>query len=92
MAYAIWTQNNLDSFVAEAFVDSNTFLSPTDVHIIIIIIIQVFQSCKPIWDFNLILFFDCHIIRFLEIKSLYIYIYAARLLTDNLCFTSKTTR
>jgi hypothetical protein len=47
---------------------SNTFPSPTEIHTIII---QVLQTCKPIWDFNLLLFFDLHIIRLLEIKFLH---------------------
>jgi hypothetical protein len=71
MAYAVSTHSNLHSLWLKLLY-SNTYQSLIDVRIIIIIIIiiQVFKSCKPLLDFDLILFFDFHIIQLFGIKSL----------------------
>jgi hypothetical protein len=48
--------------LGQLYVYPVTFPSPVDVHIVIVIIIKVFQSCNPIWNFNPMLFFDLSII------------------------------
>jgi len=54
------------------YILSNTFWSPVDTHIITVVVIIGFQSHKPSSNFNLILFFDFHIIWLPEIRSLHI--------------------
>jgi len=66
MLYTVSTHDKLDSQWLKLSY-SNTLPSPSDVPFIF----QVFQSCKLISDFNLILFFDCYIIHLHEIKSLH---------------------
>jgi hypothetical protein len=78
MVYAVSAHNNLDSLWIK-LPYSNTFPSPIYVHINI----QVFQSCKPVSDFNLILFFDFNINSFLTLNHSIPKFYSVCLLTDH---------
>lgn len=62
------------------------FPSPINVHIII----NVFQSCKTIWDFDLTLFFNSHILLLQGIKSICIKVSVVYLKTENVTLTLKS--
>lgn len=63
MVYAALSCNNLD-FDWSSGILSATFASFIDIHIII----QVLESCKYIWDFNLIMFLTSHIWLYIIIQ------------------------